>query len=146
MRFATQFAGRLHDYRQAAGLTEAELGDRLNVHQVTVSRWEKGTREPSFSQMEDIADALGVQVWRFFAPVAVIKLVEWAESHLLGFLSEPEVQELRATGTDGRRFTSEEEGNDAQGKYNSHVIWARKARARIISLASFRRRRASGAA
>lgn len=44
--------------RQAAGISQAELGRRLGVSAVAVHRWEKGTRTPSADTVRRIRRAL----------------------------------------------------------------------------------------
>lgn len=46
--------------RQAMGLTQAELAERLSADTVTVSRFERGSHLPSLQRLETIADTLGV--------------------------------------------------------------------------------------
>jgi len=44
-------------FREALGLTQAELGERLGVDKMTVSRWERGTLRPgaaSLSALEEL--------------------------------------------------------------------------------------------
>ena len=54
------FGERLKNLRKAAGITQQELADRLNVHPQTVSKWERGLSEPDISQLGDLASALGI--------------------------------------------------------------------------------------
>lgn len=54
------FGERLKSLRKAAGITQQELADKLNVHLQTVSKWERGISEPDFSLLGGIASALGV--------------------------------------------------------------------------------------
>ena len=44
-----KFAENLKNLRKAKGLTQKQLADRLGVDQRTVSAWENGVCEPSFS-------------------------------------------------------------------------------------------------
>ena len=44
--------------RDARGLTQAELADRLKVGQGTLSKYESGLHEPSIDFVDDLADAL----------------------------------------------------------------------------------------
>ena len=53
-------ASRIRDLRKRAGLTQADLAQRLGVDTSLISRWEKGEREPSPQQTMDIARAVGV--------------------------------------------------------------------------------------
>lgn len=48
--------------RQARGLTQKELGEQLLVTTTTIYNWERGSREPRLSLLEDIADVLDVSV------------------------------------------------------------------------------------
>lgn len=45
--------------RQKRGWTQTDLAERVNMHRVSLSRIEAGTREPSLPAMAAIADALG---------------------------------------------------------------------------------------
>lgn len=57
---AVWFAGRLRELRGAAGLTQEQLAERVGVKRDAIARWERGTREPSWSNVVALADALGV--------------------------------------------------------------------------------------
>lgn len=46
--------------RQARGVTQDELAERLGVGMTTVSRWETGTSEPNASMLCLMADVLDV--------------------------------------------------------------------------------------
>lgn len=43
--------------RDAAGLTQQSLANRLSVNVQTVSRWERGENEPDFAALHQIAAA-----------------------------------------------------------------------------------------
>jgi transcriptional regulator with XRE-family HTH domain len=60
MTEAERFPGRLRELREQAGLTQQELGERVGVTWEAISRWERGTREPSWSNVVALANALGV--------------------------------------------------------------------------------------
>lgn len=45
--------------RRRMGLTQTALGQRWNLSRTTISRYERGDDEPSFSQMVDLANASG---------------------------------------------------------------------------------------
>ncbi|NJL99716.1 MAG: ImmA/IrrE family metallo-endopeptidase [Synechococcaceae cyanobacterium SM2_3_2] len=49
-------------YREQSGLSQADLGLRLDVTRQTIAAWEKGDREPSVAQLFRIAQALGIGV------------------------------------------------------------------------------------
>ena len=67
---AEQFPGRLRELREAAGLTQRDLADKIGVHVDAVARWEQGRREPSWATVLALAVALGVDCMAFTAPPA----------------------------------------------------------------------------
>lgn len=48
--------------RKNKGMTQKELADRLNVSDKTISKWERGMGCPDISSINDLAEALGVNV------------------------------------------------------------------------------------
>ena len=54
--------------RKAAGLTQAELAERMQVSRPVVSRLESGEHEPRFHMIQRAADALGHQIVVEFNP------------------------------------------------------------------------------
>jgi transcriptional regulator with XRE-family HTH domain len=62
---AEWFAGRLRELRGEAGLTQEQLAEKAGVKRDAVARWERGTREPSWSNVVALADALGVSTEAF---------------------------------------------------------------------------------
>jgi transcriptional regulator with XRE-family HTH domain len=67
---AVSFAGRLRELRIEAGLTQDQLADKAGVKRETVARWEQGTREPSWSNVIALVEALGVECTAFMQPPA----------------------------------------------------------------------------
>ena len=55
-------AGRLIKLRQAAGMTQAELGERLNYSDKTVSKWERGESMPDAFVLTRLAEIYGTTV------------------------------------------------------------------------------------
>ena len=53
---------RIKIAREAAGMTQEQLGRMLGVTGVSVMRYEKNTRQPRMEQLREIADVLGVTV------------------------------------------------------------------------------------
>lgn len=47
-------------YREQAGLTQKDLGQKVGVTRQTIAAWEKGERSPSLAQMFKLAQALGI--------------------------------------------------------------------------------------
>jgi transcriptional regulator with XRE-family HTH domain len=64
----TGFGQRLRRLREAAGLTQEELGKRIGMHTLTVAALEQGRRDPLWSSVIDCAEALGVPVTEFVVP------------------------------------------------------------------------------
>ena len=62
MAYGGDFGERLKNLRKAAGMTQQELADKLNVHLQTVSKWERGVSEPDISQLGEISSALGLSL------------------------------------------------------------------------------------
>src|SRR5262249_28056166 len=62
------FGARLRELREAAGLTQQELASRAGVQWETISRWERGAREPSWSNVLALAGVLGVDCTTFNVP------------------------------------------------------------------------------
>ena len=61
--FPTDFPHRLVWFKQASGLSWAELNRRLGTHPQTVRRWRKGLARPSTRHMMallDLAEDLGL--------------------------------------------------------------------------------------
>ena len=57
------FSGeRLRTLRMSAGLSQKKLAEQLNVRHTTISRIEKGEREPSLQLLNLIADFFNVSV------------------------------------------------------------------------------------
>jgi transcriptional regulator with XRE-family HTH domain len=57
---ASWFPGRLRELRERAGLTQGQLADRAGVKRDAVARWEAGVREPLWSHVVALCQALGV--------------------------------------------------------------------------------------
>lgn len=53
---------RIKIAREAAGMTQEQLGKMLGVAGVSVMRYEKNTRQPRMERLREIADVLGVTV------------------------------------------------------------------------------------
>lgn len=57
-----KFGDRLREARNEKGLLQRQLAELLNVNQITVSTWERGTREPSIEMIKKIAKLLDCDV------------------------------------------------------------------------------------
>jgi transcriptional regulator with XRE-family HTH domain len=58
---------RLQRARRRRKLTQAALATKVGAHVITVSRWERGDRQPSMRMLQKLAKALGVPVTRLLA-------------------------------------------------------------------------------
>lgn len=63
----TGFAGRLKELREAARLSQAALAERAGLYVFSVAKLEQGVREPAWSTVLALANALGVSVAAFVA-------------------------------------------------------------------------------
>lgn len=54
------FSEKLQRFRKDAGLTQQQLAERTEFSQNAISQWETGEREPSWSAVQALAKALGV--------------------------------------------------------------------------------------
>ena len=50
---------QLRKLREAAGLTQRELGNRIGVSGQAVAQWETGVKRPSVENLTKLADVLG---------------------------------------------------------------------------------------
>ena len=58
-------SGKIQEFRQRAGLTQAELAEKSGLPQSHISRLENAKHSPSRATLEKIAAALGVSVAEF---------------------------------------------------------------------------------
>ncbi len=59
------FGGRLRELREAKGLTQAQLAEFVGVKRDAVARWEADVREPGWSNVVALAQALDVACTAF---------------------------------------------------------------------------------
>src|SRR5215510_670411 len=62
--------GRLRELREGKGLTQAQLAELVGVKRDAVARWEADVREPGWSNVVALAQALGVSCDHFLQPPA----------------------------------------------------------------------------
>ena len=53
---------KLYELRRAAGLSQEELAERLNVSRQAVSKWENGAAQPELSKLVELSRLYGVSV------------------------------------------------------------------------------------
>ena len=57
---------KIKELRQAAGLSQAELGELVKVNQTAVSQWEREISLPACDKLPELADALGCTIDALF--------------------------------------------------------------------------------
>lgn len=62
----TYFGTRLQYLRTQDGVTQKQLADAIGVSKQTVSMWECGDRNPTFENIEAVADYFNVNMSTFF--------------------------------------------------------------------------------
>lgn len=66
--------------RKTRGLTQEQLAEKVNVKRATISNYEIGRRSPHIKELEDISEALGVNLEYFgFGGSAAVDLVARAK-------------------------------------------------------------------
>ena len=83
---AKTFGAVLRAAREAKGWTQEQFAERLDVSPVTVNRYEKGKREPSFDMVRNLAEALGLTVSELFGDTVALskderELLEYMRDH-----------------------------------------------------------------
>ena len=53
---------RIKQLREAAGMSQRELGERIGISGAAVAMWESGENRPSLTNLEKLADVLGVSI------------------------------------------------------------------------------------
>lgn len=76
---ARQIITCMRQFRQRAGLTMAELGEKLNLSEAAVSRMERGLSEPGILTALRVADILDVSV-RELWPSQIVKRVHQTDA------------------------------------------------------------------
>jgi transcriptional regulator with XRE-family HTH domain len=59
------FGARLKELREASGLSQKALADKAGLSQRGIANWELGLREPLWSNVVALAEALGVDLAAF---------------------------------------------------------------------------------
>ncbi len=62
-----KFGARVRSLRSASGLTQEQLAERAGISVDFLSLVERGKNSPSFENLDDLADALGVSVSSLFS-------------------------------------------------------------------------------
>jgi transcriptional regulator with XRE-family HTH domain len=83
-------ANNIRQHREAAGYTQADVAERIQVDSNSVSRWELGRVTPYLSQQRRLADVLGVTVAEL--GIKGRAPAETATPSPYAFLQEPEIE------------------------------------------------------
>ena len=60
---------RCRERREAAGLSQSELGRRMGLSRATISQWESGINWPSARVLPQLAKELGCSIEELFRPM-----------------------------------------------------------------------------
>lgn len=90
---------RIKFCRECAKLTQDELGKRVGVTGVAIMRYEKGTRQPSISQLLSIASALDTSLTELLGP-------EYGEGALFSVELSPELIQALGFPSDVNKLTT----------------------------------------
>ena len=115
----TDFGQRLHVAREVAGLSQAQVADKMGVHQTSYAAWERHPVALRPEQLRSLSDLLGVTV-----------------EHLVGTEEQPR----RGSGPTGKLKQIFERANQLPRDQQKHVI-----RAIEDAIAGCEARRASAA-
>jgi len=99
----TDFGQRLHVAREAAGLSQAQVADKMGVHQTSYAAWERHPVALRPEQLRALSDLLGVTV-----------------EHLVGIEEPPR----RGAGPTGKLKQVFERANQLPRDQQKHVIRA----------------------
>jgi DNA-binding XRE family transcriptional regulator len=68
----TGFGQRLKELREAAGLTQQELAEKVGFHKLSIAKLEQGIREPTWSSVKALGEALGINCDEFSRPASSV--------------------------------------------------------------------------
>src|SRR2546421_8909433 len=81
--------------RQLAGLSQADLAERLGLEPETLSRLETGNAMPSLARIETIAETLGIEVRELFRFRSTDRPMDEAIDRLVWMVSRRSVEEIK---------------------------------------------------
>lgn len=66
---------RIRAARKNAGMTQAELAQKLGISYVGISQWENGIRQPKYETLKKIADAIDVKWYDLVPPEESTRMI-----------------------------------------------------------------------
>ena len=129
----------IRQFRSAAGLTQEELGSRLNISAQAISKWERGESLPDAAMLPALADALNVSLDRLFGRKSG-NLEDLLESIPAYVNSRPEEERLTAIRT--LALAADVLGVEAFSEYENYLL--EKARKGMRDYASLLNTREEG--
>ena len=81
---------KIREARKAAGLTQKELGTRLDVTSQNIIQYEKGRRLPKPATLRRIAEAIGCTLFDLIGDDMKISKEDWEELGREDFSADPE--------------------------------------------------------
>lgn len=78
---------RIKELRKEKGLTQQELGDKINVTKVSICCYENGTRNPTLQTLQDLAEFFGVDL-TYFLGVDIYAVAEDREDYKFSMCNE----------------------------------------------------------
>lgn len=80
MESKEEIGKKIRVLRRTRGLTQEQLAEKIRVKRATISNYEIGRRSPHIKELEDISEALGVNLEYFgFGGSAAVDLVARAK-------------------------------------------------------------------
>lgn len=105
---------QIRNYRKKAGISQKELGERLEVSQQHIAQYENGKRIPKVETLEKIARALQVDVWELQGYVPMDTPWQVSPEHPVAFPGlEKKVSEIGYSIQYGCDYT----------EYDDNVYW-----------------------
>ncbi len=115
------FGSRLKKYRKACGLTQEQLAEQLNIHERTVSRWERDVSNPDISIFGVLSDILHVSLEELWG-LPANKRTENGTFDLVSFGQELAAQRIRLNESQGDLAQAVGVSSDIVSKWERGLI------------------------
>jgi transcriptional regulator with XRE-family HTH domain len=110
--FYREFGNRLRAAREATGLTQAELADRVAMSRPSIANVERGRQRIAVHQLVAIALALGVEPSRLFPALGGLAARVGRAMHEAGLSDETTAEITAWSARAVERLQSEENGDE----------------------------------